>query len=200
MDGTLIDSGDVISNTINHVRTNVGLKEMQKEMLLTSINNPDINPSEFFYGTKNFTKKHSELFEEYYDKNCLNDIILYEGITDLLKNISEYFTLSIATNASVEYAQKMTKHLEIDHYFDYFIGADKVSYPKPHPEMLIKTTQTLNIHIKDAILIGDSNKDKNAAVACDMDYLLVNWGFTQHEYINVFLEASQLEEKLLSFK
>ncbi|MGB3751706.1 MAG: HAD family hydrolase [Arcobacteraceae bacterium] len=200
MDGTLIDSGDVISNTINHVRTNVGLPKMPKELLLTSINNPDINPSEFFYGTKNFTKKHSKLFEEYYDKNCLTDIVLYDGIKDLLQNISEYFTLSIATNASVEYAQKMTKHLGIDHYIDYFIGADKVSQSKPHPEMLIKTTQSLNIQIKDAILIGDSNKDKNAAVACEMDYLLVNWGFTQHDHIDVILEASQLEEKLLSFK
>jgi len=200
MDGTLINSGNVISNTINHVRTSLGLEVMSKNLLLTSINNPDINPSEFFYGTKNFTKQHSKLFEDYYDENCLKDIILYDGIENLLQNISEHFTLSIATNASVEYAQKMTSHLGIDHYFDYFIGADKVSKPKPNPEMLLITIEKLNMQIKDSILIGDSHKDKNAAEACEMDYLLVNWGFTQHEHIDVILKANELEKKLLSFK
>jgi len=200
MDGTLIDSGNVISNTINHVRTNVGLKEMPKGLLLESINNPDINPSEFFYGTSVFTERHSQLFEEYYDKNCLNDIILYDGIKNLLQTISKHFTISIATNASVVYAQKMTKHLEIDQYIDYFIGADKVTHPKPNPEMLIETTKSLNIAIKNAILIGDSNKDKNAAVACQMEYLLVNWGFTQHENNEVISQTSELKKKLLSFK
>ncbi len=50
MDGTLINSGNVITNTINFVRSNLGLEPIEKHIMLEQINNPDINSSEFFYG------------------------------------------------------------------------------------------------------------------------------------------------------
>jgi len=200
MDGTLIDSGDVISNTINFVRTNIGLEKMPKYELLTNLNNPDINSSEFFYGTSAFTNEQTELFGEYYHKNCINDITLYDGIKSLLEEISEYFTLSIATNASVEFAEKMVKFLNIDHYFEYIIGSNDVTTPKPHPEMLLSTLNTFNITAEHSILIGDSNKDRQAAEACNMDYLLVNWGFTKHTQSNVVNNTNELSKKILSLK
>ena len=200
MDGTLINSGDVISNTINYVRKNLGLPLMPKQELLTSINNPDINSSEYFYGTKAFTDEQTKLFGEYYHENCIKDISLYDGIDSMLKEMKKHFTLSIATNASVEFALKMTNHLDISHHFDFVIGANQVSKPKPHPEMLIFTTDKLQIPIENSILIGDSNKDKQAAQSCDMDYLMVNWGFTQHNCKNTILNAVELNEKLLSLR
>jgi len=200
MDGTLIDSGNVISNTINYVRSNLGLSLMPKQELLESINNPDINSSEFFYGTKEFTEEQTKLFGDYYHKNCINDIALYEGIDSMLSEINKHFTLSIATNASVEFAKKMIEHLDINTHFDFIIGANQVSKPKPHPEMLIQTTDTLSISIKDSILIGDSNKDKKAAQSCNMDYLLVNWGFTKHNYKNTISNTTELNKKLLSLR
>jgi len=200
MDGTLINSGDVISNTINYVRTNLGLETMPKDELLSNINNPEINSSDFFYGTSAFTDEQTKLFGEYYDKNCISDISLYDGIIELLEELNQNFTLSIATNASSEFARKMIKFLNIDHYFDFIIGANEVSTPKPHPEMLLNTLEKLNFKVEESILIGDSNKDKNAAVACDMDYLLVNWGFTQHETNNVIINTAELNQTLLSFK
>ena len=200
MDGTLIDSGDVISNTINYVRTNIGLDIMPKEELLTNINNPDINSAEFFYGTNAFTDEQTKLFGEYYDTNCISDIALYDGIKELLEEISQHFTLSIATNASVEFAKKMIEHLDIDHYFDFIIGSNEVVTPKPHPEMLLSTVESLDIKIKHSILVGDSNKDKNAAIACEMDYILVNWGFTEHDCDSVISNTIELNKKLLSFR
>lgn len=200
MDGTLIDSGDVISNTINFVRTNIGLEKMSKDILLTNLNNPDINSAEFFYGTSAFTDEQTELFGEYYHKNCINDITLYDGIKSLLEEISKYFTLSIATNASVEFAKKMVEFLKIDHYFDHIIGSNEVKIPKPHPEMLLSTLNTFNMTAEHSILIGDSNKDRQAAEACNMDYLLVNWGFTKHTQNDAINSTNELFEKILSLK
>jgi phosphoglycolate phosphatase len=51
MDGTLINSSTIISDTINYVRTNIGLSQMDQKTLLENINNPHINPAEFFYET-----------------------------------------------------------------------------------------------------------------------------------------------------
>jgi phosphoglycolate phosphatase len=201
MDGTLINSGNVISNTINYVRTNIGLEAMPKEELLVNINNPDINSAEFFYGTTAFTQEQTKLFSEYYEKHCISDIILYDGILDMLDDINKHFTLSIATNASVEFANKMLEYLNINHYFDMVVGANCVKKPKPHPEMLLHTLDKLSYKADNTILIGDSLKDKRAATEANMDCILVNWGFTVHSKDkDVVNNTKELNYKLINLK
>ena len=52
--------------------------------------------------------------------------------------------------------------------------------PKPNPEMLDKTIKKFGIEKKMAVLVGDSLKDKRAAVSAGIDCVLVNWGFSEH--------------------
>ena len=200
MDGTLIDSGNVISNTINFVRTNLGLPLIPKSELLKNINNPDINAAKFFYGTREFTDEQTKLFQEYYNKHCISDIILYDGVLEMLDQLQGRFTLSIATNASSEFANKMIEHLSIHSYFDYVIGADSVENPKPHPDMLIKTLKTLSFENNQSILIGDSLKDERAAQAASIESILVNWGFTEHCQTKSVSDTKILTEKLLKYQ
>ena len=199
MDGTLIDSGDVITNTINFVRTNIGLEKLDKTEMLLSLNNPEVNAAEYFYGTSAFTDEQTELFTEYYDNNCVKDILLYDGIKPMLEEISEHFTLTVATNASVDFAQKMIKYLDIDKYFDMVVGATCVENPKPHPDMLLKIINHLNIPKDRAILIGDSLKDKRAANSAQIDSILVNWGFSTHCNNTAVSNSEELTKRILKF-
>jgi len=196
MDGTLINSGDVITNTINYVRANLGLENIPKETMLKQLNNPDINAAEFFYGTSEFTDAQTELFTKYYDENCVKDISLYDGIYDLLESLKkEGYQLSVATNASSDFAIKMLKSLDIYKFFSYVVGANMVEKPKPKPDMLLKILDELNIDVKHSILIGDSLKDTRAAKAINMDAILVNWGFSKHE--NEISNIKELKNKLI---
>ncbi len=181
MDGTLINSGSMIANTINHVRQNLGLSIMEKNFILKSVNDPDINAAEFFYGTHYFTDEQTVLFEEYYNKNCLNDLEIYDGIAKLLDELKNDFNLTVATNASSDFANKMLNHLEIGKYFNSVIGYNDVKKPKPHPEMIYKLLNTHNIKKENSQLIGDSHKDIMAANNAGVDSVLVNWGFSDHE-------------------
>ena len=196
MDGTLINSGNVITNTINYVRSNLNLEKIPKEIMLKQLNNPDINAAEFFYGTSEFTPSQTELFTQYYDENCVKDISLYDGIYDLLTFLKEKnYILSVATNASSSFAIKMIKALDIYKFFSYIIGADMVEYPKPKADMLIKTLEELNISVSDSLLIGDSLKDTRAAKSINMEVILVNWGFTKYE--NEISNIIDLKNKLI---
>lgn len=195
MDGTLIDSGFAITNTINYVRENLGLERLEKDYILEKVNDPSINSSEFFYGTKEFTAQQTKLFEEYYNIHCLTDLVVYDGIAELIKELSKDFTLAVATNANSGYAQKMLKHVEIGHHFSTILGYDSVSKPKPHPEMVNKILDKHNIHKSNAQLIGDSHKDIMAATKAGVDSVLVNWGFSNHG--NDAIETVQeLEKKI----
>jgi len=200
MDGTLIDSGDVISNTINFVRAHLGLQEIEKHTMLQQLNNPDINSSEYFYGTKEFTPQQTELFTQYYNEHCIKDIKLYDGIEELLLTLEKDFKLSIATNASKDFAIKMIEHLNIDKYFDIVIGATCVDKPKPHPDMVLKILNDLQIQNHKSILVGDSLKDIRAAESANVDSILVNWGFSNYIEHDTIKSPNELFKKLKRLK
>lgn len=181
MDGTLINSGFAITNTINYVRENLGLKRLERNYILEKVNDPNINSAEFFYGTKEFTEQQTILFEEYYNEHCLTDLVLYDGISKLIDDLSGDFTLAVATNANSDYAYKMLNHVGIGKYFSTILGYDSVKNPKPHPEMVYKILDKHQIHKHNAQLIGDSKKDIMAATNAGVDSVLVNWGFSNHK-------------------
>ena len=181
MDGTLIDSGQIIADTINHVRLNFGLEELEKNELLYNVNNPDIHPPHYFYGVDTYSSLHIDLFESFYHKNFMDKIELYDGIVELLEEFCGDFRFAIATNAHTSVAQKMTDHLKIGHFFEKIIGADDVANAKPHPDMILKILNELKVSKNKAILIGDSHKDIMAAKNAEIESVLVNWGFTKHQ-------------------
>ncbi|QKF82171.1 HAD family hydrolase [Halarcobacter ebronensis] len=181
MDGTLVDSGTSITNTINHVRVNLGFEKMEKSFALEKLNDPNISTSKFFYGTDDFTLQQKELFEDYYKENCLKELELYAGIESLLEDLSKDFTLAVATNANSFFAKKMLDHLNIGRYFQTILGYDSVKNPKPHPEMINKILDKHSMRKENAQVIGDSHKDILAAKNAGVDSVLVNWGFSNHD-------------------
>ena len=197
MDGTLIDSGFAITNTINYVRENLGFEKLEKNYILEKVNDPNINSAEFFYGTKEFTPLQTKLFEEYYNQHCLNDLVVYDGIAKLIDDISKDFTLAVATNANSTYAYKMLNHVGLAKYFPTILGYDSVKNPKPHPEMVYKILDKHNIQKENAQLIGDSPKDILAATRAGVDSVLVNWGFSNHEK-DAIETVSELEKKIFA--
>jgi len=181
MDGTLIDSGFAITNTINYVRVNLGFEKLEKNYILEKVNDPSINSAEFFYGTKEFTQQQTKLFEEYYNQHCLSDLVVYDGISKLLESLKDNFILTVATNANSQYAHKMLNHVGLAHHFKTILGYDSVKNPKPHPEMVNKILDIHKVSNQNAQLIGDSHKDIMAATKAGVDSVLVNWGFSNHE-------------------
>jgi phosphoglycolate phosphatase len=195
MDGTLIDSGFAITNTINYVRENLGFERLEKDYILQKVNEPHLNGAEFFYGTKEFTPLQTRLFEEYYNEHCLTDLVLYDGISDLISDLKGDFKLAVATNANSVYAKKMLDHVGIGDHFSTILGYDSVKNPKPHPEMVNKILNKYSVENTNAQLIGDSHKDIIAATKAGVDSVLVNWGFSNHEK-DAIETVEELENKI----
>ena len=195
MDGTLIDSGFAITNTINYVRENLGFERLERSEILEKINEPHLNSSEFFYGKKEFTQEQTKLFEEYYNEHCLTDLVLYDGIAKLIDDLKGDFALAVATNANSLYAKKMLDHVGIGKNFSTILGYDSVKNPKPHPEMVHKILNKYNVINTNAQMIGDSHKDILAANSAGVDSVLVNWGFSNHEE-GAIETVAELEKKI----
>ena len=196
MDGTLVNSSITIANAINYVRKHLGFEPMNEEKILRLVNDNTINPAQVFYHAKTFDKDHEKWFSEYYSKHHGHELVLYDGIYELLKKLKEKgCKLAIATNAYRVSALESLEHLKIVDFFESVICADDVPQAKPSPLMLYEILEEVKCSKNEAVFIGDGPRDQEAGERANMDYLMVDWGFTEHS--NAIQSVDALEKILM---
>ncbi len=198
MDGTLIDSSATISNAINYVRSNLGLEPMDHERIISKVNDHSIDPAKFFYDIDRLEPIHEKLFSEYYSANHYKELRLYEGAKELLQWLRKKSILTaLATNAYHNSTVESLRHFGIEDLFDDVVCADDVEEGKPSPVMLYRILKDLNVGTEEALFVGDGPRDRDAAVAAGIDYLMVDWGFTDHgNDTEVIRSMDELKQKL----
>jgi phosphoglycolate phosphatase len=182
MDGTLIDSSRLLANTINHVRAQLSLPSLPHDQIIGQVNNHQINPAYYFYEVEHFEPIHEEWFSNYYTAHHSDELELYDGIYEILSWLRKRGTMiALATNAYRSSTLESLRHLKIEHFFDAIVCHDDVEKPKPAPDMLYALLNTLNVPQHNALFIGDGPRDEEAAEAARIDYIMVDWGFTDHD-------------------
>lgn len=181
MDGTLVNSSLTIANAINYVRDNLGFEPMEQEYILRLVNDHTINPAQTFYHANAFDADHERWFSEYYTKNHESELVLYEGVKEMLESLKgKGHALAVATNAYRGSTIESLTHLEVYGHFDTIACYDDVAQGKPHPDMLHKILDELEHSTHEALFIGDGPRDEMASQRAEIDYIMVDWGFTDH--------------------
>ncbi|HIC44662.1 MAG TPA: HAD family hydrolase [Sulfurimonas sp.] len=188
MDGTLLDSAKDITISVNAVReANHKLYALDESYVVDAINREHRNLAELFYGTPVYEDKDQELFEKYYKHQCVQNVALYEGITECLVKLKEKeVRISVATNAPTKFAKLMLEKCNILDNFDVIIGADRVTKAKPDKEMLDYILNHYGYKTEHkALMVGDNIKDMQAASHAGIEGAFATWGFspqTKHSY------------------
>lgn len=182
MDGTLLDSKKDITISINYVRElNHKLPPLTEEFIVKAINMEVRNLPKMFYETECYENKDKELFEVHYEKQCIKNPYLYDGVEETLRKlVKNGVKISVATNAPTNFAIRMLNHLEVDELFDIIIGADKVKASKPDPQMLFEILNYygFNKQKHKAWMVGDNSKDMLSAKNAGIKSMFATWGFS----------------------
>jgi HAD superfamily hydrolase (TIGR01509 family) len=67
------------------------------------------------------------------------------------------------TNSHEDITKQILEYHDLNKYFDIIITADNVKRPKPAPDMVITACQKLKIMPEQAVFLGDTQSDKQAA-------------------------------------
>ena len=196
MDGTLVNSSLTIANAINYVRKNLGLEPMDQKKILRLVNDHTIDPAQTFYHAKRFEADHERWFSEYYTRNHANELVLYDGIKEMLDQLKEAgHTLAVATNAYRGSTIESLTHLDVYEHFDAIACYDDVPQGKPYPDMLYKILDDTGYSNETSIFVGDGPRDEMASKHAKIPYIMVDWGFTEHQ--NAVCSVSELKSLLL---
>ena len=180
MDGTLIDSANAISCAVNEIRQDLNLAPLSREIIMQTINTPNIDWAKELYNIENYFVKHYE-----------QSVVLFEGVKELLEFLkSKNCFLAIATNALQSSLSSILKKHQIIPYFDKILGVSLGIEPKPHPMMLelLKSEAPY----KTSVFIGDSQKDKECAKNANLPYFHAKW-YQKDLKENEFSNASELK-------
>ena len=182
MDGTLIDSQNDITASINYVRAlNHTLKPLSSDFVVKAINRDQRNLAKLFYNTDEYHDRDRIVFEAHYHKQCTESAIIYDGIRELIVELHERgVKMGVATNAPSPFAIRMLEHVGIAKYFERIVGADMVALPKPDPEMLQVTLEhtLFDSTVDRAFMVGDNSKDMEAGFRAGTVSVFATWGFS----------------------
>ncbi len=93
-----------------------------------------------------------------------------DGFVQALDQLKGQTSLAICTNRATS-MEMIIKDFGLEGYFDYIMTAPQVTYPKPHPEPLLKVLKHFGVEPDEALFIGDGEVDMQAAQGAGVPFI-----------------------------
>ena len=92
--------------------------------------------------------------------------------------------LACLTNKPLDFARPLLKAKGLDVFFAQVFGGDSFERKKPDPLPLLKTCEALGVKPEQALMVGDSSNDAQAARAAGCPVVLVRYGYNHGEPVD----------------
>ncbi len=179
LDGTLIDSAITILGIINKIRDERGYPSISMSGL-----RPHLSKGGRKLVSESLDEAHEDaegdlqLFRQYYATAAQGEDIVFENVKVLLSTLKEMgFRLGICTNKPSHLCHQALLQTGLDAYFDSVVTAGEALPSKPDPAAYHKCCVELEVQSHDTILVGDSEVDRDTALAADAQFILVTYGY-----------------------
>ena len=189
LDGTLVDSAPDLVAAANSVRVEMGLPtldyatvvsfvgkgmEVLVHRTLTGQLNGQADPAQLAKGLSIFKRVYSEINGD--------QTTLYPGVrAGLEQMLDKGLQLGLVTNKPSQFTEALLLKKSLNNYFDVVVSGDTCAHKKPHPEPFLHACRVLGIHVDQAVAIGDSLNDAQAARAAGLRVLGVPYGYNEGE-------------------
>jgi len=175
LDGTLIDSGEIILSSFRHATQTVLEREIPDEVLAAAVGGSNIHEQMRAFDEE----RADELVRVYREHNApLHDgLVAFEGIERVLHRLrAEGRQLGIVTAKRRKTVDLAFGILPLERYFDAVVTSEQTEYHKPHPEPVFTALERLGTQPEEAAFVGDSPFDMGAGKAAGVFTVAVSWG------------------------
>ncbi len=185
LDGTLVDSGIGVTNSVAHAMKKFGITPPPRQELFKFIGPPLVQSFREFCGfDEETTTLAIKYYREYYSEKGILECTLYEGVTELMNSLKEKgYKLALATSKPEIYATQVVENKGISLYLDYLAAATTDEKTRATKEAVIEYALTL-CEEKDRrkiLMVGDRHFDINGAKSFGLDSVGVTFGYGSYE-------------------
>lgn len=209
LDGTLVDTGHDLATAINGMLTEYGLPVLPAEQVAGHVGKGARNLvtrclEDVGQRDRSFDEISRALavFERHYDRHLLDTTRPFPGVVELLRTIEPAGIRSaLVSNKPEGFCRQIADALGLGRYFPVVVGGETLSSRKPDPAPLLHALEQLSalaaltpgdglassdvgaIAPADAIMIGDTPIDTEAAERAGIACIAVTWGFASRSLL-----------------
>lgn len=185
LDGTLIDSAPDLAASVNMLLSRHGLGPLTLQQVTSMIGNGirklveraftacDRPPDDVTLDIR-----YLEMIDVYGD-NLTVLTRLYPHAAETIEALAEAGkAVAVVTNKPQRATEVILEHFGLTRHLGAAIGGDSGVAKKPAPDMLLAALERLGAQPWDAVMVGDSGADVQAAGAAGIPVILVEGGYT----------------------
>lgn len=125
-----------------------------------------------------------EIFCGYYRQHLAVDSRIYSGVVEVLEQLQECGAcVACVSNKPHEFTVEVLRQLGLSGYFQTTLGGDVLEEKKPSPMPLQHVLSLHECEPADALMVGDSVNDVEAARAAGVPVYCVNFGYNHGQPI-----------------
>ena len=200
LDGTLIDSIELIVRSYEHAVLEHGLPSPGRSEWLRWLGTPLKHQFSLLVGECEDQEARVEaLIRTYRAWNLAHHDELvkpYRGVTEAVARLAaDGRILGIVTSKMRASAQRGMLHVGLEpQWFQAVVGLEDTARHKPDPAPLLLALDQLGVAPEQAIYVGDSPHDAACAQAAGATAMAVRWGPFQHEHFAHLAPVRWLED------
>lgn len=188
LDGTLLDTIPDLADATNAMRADLGLEPLPQAIIATYVGKGTenlirralSNTAGDAAATPERIRLGLESFARHYRRYNGNRAILYPGALAGLQSFKKQgVKLAIVTNKPTEFTRPLLERAGIADFFDHIVCGDTCPEKKPHPMPMLHACELLRVDPAQALAIGDSINDAQAARAAKITVLAVPYGYNE---------------------
>ncbi|MEC1523465.1 pyrophosphatase PpaX [Neobacillus niacini] len=192
LDGTLIDTNELIISTYLHTLEKYYPGKYQREDVL-----PFLGPTLHEVFENMDPERVEEMILEYRTYNLANhDLLVKEfvGVMETIETLKKKgYKLAIVTTKREDVAFKGLRLMKLDSFFDVMIAYDHVKKVKPDPEPIFLALEKLDSKPEETLMVGDNFHDVLAGKNAGTKTAGVSWTIKGRDYLAKFEPDYMLE-------
>ncbi|WP_246191171.1 phosphoglycolate phosphatase [Aureimonas leprariae] len=188
LDGTLVDTAPDLWASLNHCLVEVGLPPTTLELVRPHAGHGAKVMLQHAYTHAGHPLSEQEAdgqlarFLAYYEAHIADASAPFPGVVEAMERLrSAGYRLAVCTNKTERLSRLLLDTLGLSDRFAAICGADTFARRKPDPVHLLGTIERAGAAREEAIMIGDTATDTDAAVAARVPSILVDFGYAPDE-------------------
>ena len=185
LDGTLVETAPDLHRATNEIMRLEGLNEVDLERTRAFVGHgaralikrgAELSNTEF---SDDKLDKLTKQFIDIYQTDIAAQSYLFENVQEVMDQLEAAGAkFCVCTNKKTHLAVKLLETLNIAHRFQSIVGADSVTYKKPHQQHYTQAVEEAGGNLAKSIMIGDSISDVGAARNAGAPVVIVSFGYT----------------------
>lgn len=187
LDGTLIDSVDLIVDSYQHTFAVHGLPALPRDEILAGMGRPLRSIFGAWTDDPATMERWIATYRDYNLTNHDSRVTAYPGVVEMVRRIrGAGYRTALVTSKNRYGAERGLSLVGLMDAIELIVGADDVTHPKPHPEPVQQALARLGMPTAGCLFVGDSHHDVFSGQAAGVGTVGVTWG----PFDRAHLEAS----------